>query len=148
MQWILPGRRMNWNCQHRRYSWLALSFFPRKVSTLSHCCCFQRKPFFEKFKHQWVFHSFLTLSFTTRQVPCSGRNVRCPMWSARRLMRAELLNTLLHRLFLLLSFGRSGVSNSATPWTAARQASLSITSSRTSTALWQTDVFRFELRVH
>ena len=50
--------------------------------------------------------------------------------------------------FYSVQFSRSVVPDSATPWTAARQASLSITSSRTSTALWQTDVFRFELRVH
>ena len=125
VQWILPGRRMNWNCQHWRYSWLALSFFPRKVSTLSHCCHFQRIPFFEKFKHPWVFHSFLTLSFAICQVPCAAHNMHCLICFVRQPYEGHAAKQALAVIQSL-----SHVRLIATPWTAEHQASLSITNSR------------------
>jgi len=47
---------------------------------------------------------------------------------------------LLHALCLSVQFGRSVMSDSVTPWTAARQASLSITNS------WSLLVFSTQLR--
>ena len=104
-------RRRNWNCQHGRCSWLALAFSQGK-SVVCHIVAVSKEYLFLRSlnisESSTVFSPWVSPSarYRVRDVACT-----VPFDLHAGLMRAVLLN----RLFLLLSFGRSGVSDSLRP---------------------------------